>query len=65
MNSKKPWRMDFSTTPPGITRIIIVHVPVNSETGQMDLGGLVIYADERKKCADGWEWRKFELMEVE
>jgi hypothetical protein len=57
--------MDFSTSPPGITRIIIVHVPVNSETGQMDIGSLVVYADEKKQCAEGWEWRKFQLIEAE
>ena len=65
VNSKKPWRMDFSTTPPSVTRIIRVHVPVNVETGQMDMGRVEAYDDERKKVADGWEWRRFELVEVE
>jgi len=64
-SNKRPWKFDYSVTPPVKTETVIVYVPVRSDTGEMETGAAVFHKDQRCEQADGWEWRAFRLVEVE
>jgi len=42
---------------------IHIWVPVKTATGEVELDNIHEYDDELEDLADGWEWRKLQIVE--